>query len=370
MSTPSLLSRFTGNQKLAAGLAVLMAVWLASGVAQRSFNSDENQSSVIEVPLAKVKAAGLKAEAISRNVHIRAKTQPRRRIQVRAQVAGQLASTPAVEGKRIEQDGVLCQLAEEDRQERLAQANASLAKAKMDHDGALRLKTGGYQSRSAIAQANAALEEARANVARRQFELDKLTIRAPFTGLVERRPVEAGALIERGDVCAVLLEMQTMLISGQVSEAEVGNLQVGDAAQVSLSTGQQVTGSVRFIAAESDSRTRGFHVEVQVDNPQWQIKSGLTASVSVASAAQPAYRINPSLLVLDDAGILGVRVVDQTDHVKFVPVTLYTQTKRGLWVQGLDESQRLITLGQHYVSDGQQVSVTEDTNEQVSAAQL
>ena len=161
-----------------------------------------------------------------------------------------------------------------------------------------------------------------------------------------------------------------MLVSGQVSEAEVNNLNLGDQALVSLSTGREVKGVVRFIAGESDSNTRGFHVEVEVQNPGWQIKSGLTASISVASKPQPAYRLNPSLLVLDDAGVLGVRVVDQTDHVRFVPVSLYSQTQQGLWVQGLDDSQRLITLGQHYVGEGQQVSVTVETNEQVSAAQL
>ena len=56
-----------------------------------------------------------------------------------------------------------------------------------------------------IRQAEAALAEAEAVVADRQLQLDRLTLRAPSTGVIDAVPVEAGDRPQAGQVVAVLL---------------------------------------------------------------------------------------------------------------------------------------------------------------------
>jgi multidrug efflux system membrane fusion protein len=63
-------------------------------------------------------------------------------------------------------------------------------------------------------------------------------------------------------------------------------------------------------------------------------------------------------LTLNDAGELGVRYVDTNETVHFAPVTILRDSKDGVWVTGLPDQIRLITIGQEYVTDGIQVDVT------------
>jgi multidrug efflux system membrane fusion protein len=68
-----------------------------------------------------------------------------------------------------------------------------------------------------------------------------------------------------------------------------------------------------------------------------------------------AQKISPALLVLDDSGQMGVRVIDAKDVVEFYPVEILRDEIDGIWVTGLPEVSRLITVGQQLVVSGEVV---------------
>ena len=68
-----------------------------------------------------------------------------------------------------------------------------------------------------------------------------------------------------------------------------------------------------------------------------------------------ATKIAPSIMLLSDAGSLGVRVVDNAAVVKFIPIKILEDTQDGIWVSGIQNSSNLIVRGQGYVENGQQV---------------
>src|SRR5690606_20183901 len=166
----------------------------------------------------------------------------------------------------------------EDRVLRLSEAKATLAQAQLEYDGALKLKTGGYQSETAIATAKARLEMTKADVLRRELDLQKTEIRAPFDAVVDERPVEVGALMRPGDTCATLLDMDPLVVSGQVSEQQVLRMAQGAMADVQLVTGEELTGHIRYIGRNADDTTRTFRVEAVVNNPTMDRFSGITAN--------------------------------------------------------------------------------------------
>jgi len=61
------------------------------------------------------------------------------------------------------------------------------------------------------------------------------------------------------------------------------------------------------------------------------------------------------LLTLADNGNVGVRYVDENDIVRFAEVTVIDNSEDGVWVKGLPEIVRIISVGQDYLSDGQKV---------------
>ena len=70
-------------------------------------------------------------------------------------------------------------------------------------------------------------------------------------------------------------------------------------------------------------------------------------------------RISPAILSLNDQGKLGVRTVTADNRVEFKEINILEDTNSGMWVSGLGEEARIITLGQEYVFQGQTVNVKE-----------
>ena len=66
--------------------------------------------------------------------------------------------------------------------------------------------------------------------------------------------------------------------------------------------------------------------------------------------------ISPSVLTLNDAGVVGVRTVDANDTVRFKPVEILADETQGVWIGGLPERVRLIVVGQEFVVEGERVT--------------
>jgi multidrug efflux system membrane fusion protein len=61
--------------------------------------------------------------------------------------------------------------------------------------------------------------------------------------------------------------------------------------------------------------------------------------------------------VLNDEGVMGVRIVDDNNVVRFNKVQVVSEGPKGVWVKGLPERIRLITVGQEEVFEGQTVKI-------------
>jgi multidrug efflux system membrane fusion protein len=301
-------------------------------------------------------------------LRVHGRTEPNRDVDLRAELNGRVVSLPVARGHQVKAGDVICELAVEDRQLRLTQIQSTLDKVQMEYDGALRLKSGGYQSRTAIAAAKARLEAARADLKRRQLDLANINIRAPFDGVVDARPVEVGDYMERGDICATVLDLDPLVISGRISEAEIGRIPPGGQVLVTLLTGETVNGKIRFIQRSSDKVTRTFRIEAVVANPALALHSGITAQLQVATGNIAAHMVPASLLALDDEGRVGVRILDEQHRVEFVPVELIGDDPEGVWITGLAEQSLLITVGQEYVTTGEEVAVTLENQVEASTA--
>lgn len=358
----------TKNYRISFLLAVVMTLWLASGLILGDADSDTEQATNQDTQPS-VKAKVIRASELPLIVTIRSRTEPNRMVELKAKVGGTVTALPVKKGDYVNAGDVICELDVEDRKEILEQAKASLEKAEIDYEGAQRLETGGFQSESEIAQTLADLEIARAAYRRAELDLEYLGIRAPFDGFVDDRPVELGDLIQRGEICARILDLDPLLVTGQVSEKDIANITAGDPISATLITGEKVSGSIRFIERSADAVTRTFRMEAEVPNPDLLLLSGVSAQLEVPTGTAMAQLINSSLLILTDSGQLGVKVLDSENRVRLVLVELISDSESGVWVSGLPESVTLITLGQQYASEGEQVVVTfEDDSVNTSAS--
>ena len=208
-----------------------------------------------------------------------------------------------------------------------------------------------------VAQLKAALESAKAAVARAELAIEKTQIVAPFDGIVETRTVEMGDLLNIGTVCASILDDTPMLLIGLVPEQDVQGLNEGSNVTGKLLTGEIVHGLVTYVARAADPISRSYRIEIEVDEKYENLRDGITAELMVDGEEIFAYRIPSSSLTLDDQGIVGVKVINSNSVVQFKNVEIVgdetNQIDPSIWVTGLSGKATLVTVGQEIVFPGQ-----------------
>ncbi len=354
------------------------------------------------------------AKSIDTGVLVRGRTEAVRQVEVKAETSGRMIMTPLRKGARVEEGQELCRLDPGTRevalmeaearlpeaqsripeaqarlpeaQARVAEAESRLVEARINQRAAQQLSEGGYASETRVAAANAAVESAlaalesakagvasasaggnaakaqvqaaEAGIAAARKELERLTITAPFGGVLETDTAELGALLQPGMICATVLQLDPIVLVGFIPETAVAKVKVGSMAGARLATGEEVTGRVTFLSRSADQATRTFRVEVEVANQNGEIRDGQTAEIAISSDGRAAHLLPLSALTLDDDGAIGVRTVNPDSIVEFIPVEVVRDTVDGVWVTGLADTADVIVVGQEYVTAGVTVAVT------------
>ncbi len=304
-----------------------------------------------------VQVAVTPQESHAVDVDFRGRTQAIRSVVVRSETAGPVAATPVLQGSVVRAGTVLCRLAVDARQASVDEAAANMRSKQLQMQASAALATRGYRSKTQVLSAQADLDQANAALRQAQVGLRQVDIRAPFDGVFDHRDAEVGTYLAPGGSCGMLIEIDPLLVVGDVAETDVAKLRVGESATAKLVSGQTITGRVRFVARDADPTTRTYRVEVVAANPGNRIASGLSAELAVNAGVGPAHKVPVSALVLDSAGRQGVRYVRDGGTVVFAPVETLEVQPDGAWVSGLSGTVRVITVGQGYVSEGVKVRV-------------
>jgi multidrug efflux system membrane fusion protein len=291
------------------------------------------------------------------DVVVRGRTQATRSVIIRSETAGAVAAAPVLQGTFVKQGQVLCRLAVDARQAALDQAKAAQKSAQLAVQQNEELAKKGFRAPTQVLQAQATLDASTAAVRQGEIALAQVNIKAPFAGVFDHRDAEVGTYLGPGQSCGTMIEINPLLIVGDVPETQAANMKVGAVATARLVSGQMLTGHIRYVSHDADPQTRTYHLEVTVPNPKLDVRSGLSAEMHIGAGSGPAHLVPVSAMVLDSAGRQGVRYVLADGRVAFAPVTIVEEIHDGVWVTGLTGPIQLITVGQSYVADGQKVRV-------------
>ncbi|HZD25056.1 MAG TPA: efflux RND transporter periplasmic adaptor subunit [Alphaproteobacteria bacterium] len=351
---------------LAGVIGVAAVAWVASGQFGAKDAAPQGAASVAvrmqqageDAPLTSVRASRFTARPYQQAVVVRGRTQAVRRVEVRSEVKGRIVEIGAAKGAVVKQGDVLARIEMSDRQARLDEARALVRQREMEFKAAEQLHKKGFRAGTQYAANAAQLDAARAQVKRIQVEIANTVIRAPFDGVVDERAIEVGDYVEPKSAIATVVDRDPFLVIAQVSENDVGKLKVGHPGTAALVTGEALQGRIRYIASTADSETRTFRVELEVPNREGTLRDGVTAELRFPTGEVMAHFITPAVLTLDDEGRVGVRILDDDDTVAFHAIHLVGSEADGVWITGLPEVVRIITVGQEFVRAGDRVRVS------------
>jgi len=355
-----------------AGIAILVAGWLLSGQFENSDDATNERSAAIAkttiAPQSKVRVRTQIAKEVTRTIVVNGKTAPARVVELSAETDGRVASIGARRGANIDRNTVIVRLDERDRSARLAQAEATVRQREVEYEARAKLKAKSYVSEAQLQEGVALLEAAKAELTRARLDVDYMQVRAPFDGALQARAVEIGDFLKVGDPIATFVDNRTIIVSANVSEFDARFVHVGMTAKATLATGENVHGSIRYVAPVADEATRTFTVELEVDNRDGALRAGGTAELYIPAESILAHRISPSLLSLDDAGNIGVKIINDSGKVEFVVADIALSSGDGVWVAGLPETVTIITVGQGFVTAGSVVDAVPESEIKTTVA--
>ena len=147
-------------------------------------------------------------------------------------------------------------------------------------------------ARARVVEATANVAQARAAVERAEEELASATIRAPIRATVLTRDVEVGSPVSsilnlgaNATLVMTLGDIERVYVKGRVDEADIGRVQVGQAARITTETFRERVFEGRVtrispIGVEQNNVTT-FAVEVSIDNPAKELKANMTANAEI-----------------------------------------------------------------------------------------
>ena len=350
----------------ALGIALVATAWVVYGEYGTSLGlAAPRESAAVAIPTAKalpaVRTMVATAEPHVREVVARGRTEAKRKVEIKAEIIGRVVELPVAKGQRVKRGDLLARLAIDDRQAWMAEAKALVRQRQIEYEAASELNKKGFRSDTSLAAADAALDAAKARVARMDVEIERTAIRAPFDGVVETRVAEIGAFVKDATVIATLVDEDPFLIVANVTEQEISSLKLGGPGRARIVTGETVDGRLSYLATTAEPATRTFRVELEVPNPGLGMRDGVTAELRLPTQAQPAHLLPASTLTLNDKGVIGVRAVTDDGIVVFHPVNIIADTPKGMWLGGLPTSVQVITVGQDFVREGERVRVVAGT---------
>ena len=363
---------------LAVVVIVLLAVGAGRTVVGRMQTSRALEANVVEQSKQYVRVAAPRALPAGPTLSLPGTLQGFVQAPIGARASGYLKRWYKDIGSPVKKGDLLAEIEAPELDQQLSQAVATraqtassleLARSTMERWEALRKKDAVSQQeldekRSADAQARANLAAADANVERlRQLEGYK-RVAAPFAGVITRRNVDVGDLIDAGGSAGaralfVLSQTDPLRVYVNVPQSYAQMIKRGQKVVVTQAElpGQRFDGEIVRTAASIDTATRTMQVEVNLPNRDGTLLPGAFVAVSLPLPATQSLVIPANALLFRTAG-LQVAVVDGKGIVHLKPVQVGRNLGQQVEVlEGVTDADRLVLNPPDSMTDGDQVLI-------------
>jgi RND family efflux transporter MFP subunit len=342
--------------------------WLAAGAGVVVLTAllwpRDSVSSMSAVPraieLAPADVATVKHTLLDTQLSFSGTLQPVRQVLLNARVAGEVTEVAVREGETVSQGGVVLRQDSREVNARLAQAEAAVQSSRAELATALeqvdkfrQLAQQKFFSRNELnkAETQAAVYESqlRANeaaVAMARKERENATLRAPFSGMVAERMVQPGQLVMPNTPLLSLVDLSELELAIQLPSSEMARIRTGQ--QVSFKVDaygdEAFKGTIVRMNPVAKASNRKITVYALVKNPGQRLRGGLFVRGQLHDATGVEGLAIPVTAVQTLDGQSGVMVV-RDKQLAWQPVTLGSRdegTGQVLVSEGLKEGETVV----------------------------
>lgn len=388
-----------GKMKLRGILLTLSAIIVLTGCSKGKANNKSTEN--VEVNLTPVQVALVKKDTIKDITMISGKVIPTQEVAVSPKLGGKVTDIRVKVGDKVNKGDILFTLDDGDAQARVDQAQSGVQSsqaayntAKANYEANLekiqnakvnleRMKVlyeegiiskSQYEQaqlaasdssievlKSQLAQAEAGIGQATAAYKQAVQALEDTVVRAPIDGFVTALNIEVGEMSSNMQAPITISNLNKVYVKINVTENLINKIKSGDkvTANFSALNNKEFIGTISTITPAANSTTQLFDVNIEIDNKDNEIKSGMFANVKFSTNIKKNALIVKSEAVLqkEDKNIVYI-VKDNKTIEKQVSIGIDNGDFAEI-TSGLSQGDKVIIKGQHYVENGEKVKVVE-----------
>ncbi|EXJ14802.1 efflux RND transporter periplasmic adaptor subunit [Imhoffiella purpurea] len=281
------------------------------------------------------------------------------KVTLTTEASGRVVAVGFEDGDRVRRGQVLLELERTRGRAEVRRAEASLEERRRELARLRELRAQDFVSEDELESATTAMEHAEASLTVARDQLDDRSLKAPFEGVVGRRLVSPGAVVEPGTPVTELVQLDPLDVLLDIPGSDAARARVGLHVEVETPAypDRTFSGKVTYVGTQVEESTRSLPLEARIDNHEGLLRPGMLAVVALLLEPVPVIQV-PEAAILARGPSQRVYVVDDSGRVERRIVE--TSLRRNGWVgiaSGVEAGESVVTEGLGMLRDGMRVRV-------------
>jgi len=326
----------------------------------------EKLDTIKKAPL--VTAFSIKNEVFTHFLELQGNVKTKQNVLIYPEMPGTLEKVLVKEGQKVAKGQILAKIDDGGMAQQVAQLEATTALAKTTYERQKRLWGQKIGSEIQFLQTKTNYKAQKNTLAQLKKQLDKSTIRAPFSGIIDEVIKNQGNVVSPGPGSAIfrIVNLSNMYIEADVPETYITNITKGKDVEIQFPVlGKTIETKVRQTGNFINPSNRTFKVEIGVPNQDRSIKPNLTAKLKINDYTSPKAILIPQSIISENAE--GKQYVYVVKNIKNnIGTAMQTVVKTGKTqgdiieiLEGISVGDQLIEAGARTVKDGQEVKISQ-----------
>jgi len=287
-----------------------------------------------------------------------------------AKVGGEVREILVEEGDDVSSGAVLARLDGDRLRLEAEQAEANLRKLQRDYQRNVDLKGRGLISEGDFEKIQYEMEALQATFDLSTLELSYTEIRAPIDGVVSERFIKLGNTIDVNAPTFQVTSLEPLISYLHVPEREYRRIDIGQDATIHIDAlaGMQFEAIVSRVSPVVDPDTGTFKISIEVSDSSRRLKPGMFGRIDIVYDMHGNAMQIPRSAIVEEAGQSAVYVIEDDVAERRIIRTGYIEGGQIEVLDGLNETEAFVIVGQTTLKNGAKVSIINDAEVGETAA--
>lgn len=343
--------------------AVLLGLMVVAAVLKIAFadNGPDASGGVRGARGQQVSEAVVATRPFSDQIRVLGVARGRRSVNITSSTTELITRVMFVDGQTVAAGAPLVELQAREEDAAIIEARAQVAQAQREYDRYKILADRGIAPAVMLEQAETSLESARASLQAAQARLGDRVIRAPFAGTLGLTTVTAGTLVNPGAVIATLDDTSVIRVDFPLPERYLNVLRQGApiTATADAYGDAPFQGRIALIDTRVNEQTRAATARAEFANPGGRIRPGMLLRVAVEQGQRQAPAAPESAVQYEGAGAFVYRIAPGQNGTTAQRVEVVAGAVEGGFVEilsGIEAGDRIVGSGLNRILPGAPVT--------------